>query len=96
MTHIEQLHLEAIEESKDHIDTLTGYVWGIKEAAAAKKSAEITENIACDFAKWLDDNYRYCGFGGDEVKKASYKLWFEEYLEYLKTKENEAKIHMVK
>jgi hypothetical protein len=91
MTHIEQLHLDAIT-SEVYIIQECGtdgqdQIEDIDKAAA--KSAEITENIACDFAKWLDDNYRYCGFGGDEVKKASYKLWFEEYLEYLKTKEND-------
>ena len=87
MTHIEQLHLEAINNSK--FKATYSPIPLIEKSVAAKKSAEITEQIACDFAKWLDDNYHYCGFGGDEVKKASYKLWFEEYLEYLKSKEND-------
>jgi hypothetical protein len=61
MKHIEQLHLDAMI---------------VKDLQAASRSAEITENIACEFAKWLDDY---------QLSDYQYKLLFQEYL---KTKEN--------
>jgi hypothetical protein len=48
MTHIEQLHLDAMI---------------VKDLQAASKSAEITQRIAIEFAEWLDDyqlsDYQY-------------------------------------
>ncbi len=91
MKHIEQLHLDAIEESMDWIDTLNGWVWGIKKEAAAAKSAEITENIACEFAEFISNHRldfhpstrRFIRL--DIVKPYTAKELFQEYL---KTKEN--------
>lgn len=93
MTHIEKQHLDAIEESQDWI--VNEIVWGIKEKIAAKKSAEITENISIEFAEWITSKYflQYAG-----------KLWASDlpiysgcsystkelFQEYLKSKENDA------
>jgi hypothetical protein len=95
MTHIEQLHLEAIEESKDYIDTVTAYAmpvfaWGVKEEAAAFKSAEITENIACEFAIFFNGlmpmNCKQIMRRQDLSDEQKVKLVFKKYL---KTKEND-------
>jgi hypothetical protein len=83
MTHIEQLHLDAINDTEYELIKHSA-IYQIDKDKAAAKSAEITENIACEFAKWLDDY---------QLSDYQYKLLFQEYL---KTKENEAKIHMVK
>jgi len=76
MTHIEQLHLDAI----------------------TSKSAEITENIACEFAEWLNDN-SYCWnwyykkytrfWMAHPIPKLYMKTTKELFQEYLKTKEND-------
>lgn len=79
MTYIEQLHLDAIE-SKVHLS----YRFGKGNAVAgtykaASKSAEITEQIACEFAQWVDRN-----------KFNIFNLSFKElFQEYIKSKENE-------
>jgi len=65
-----------------------------------KKSAEITENIACEFADWLVDiksSIAYNVTMNDETCLRLYKKSTKElFQEYIKTKENEAKIHLVK
>ena len=48
MTHIEKLHLEAINNSK--FEAPYSPIPQIAENVAAKKSAEITEQISCEFA----------------------------------------------
>lgn len=93
MTHIEQLHLEAIANS-------LYFVFGIPqidENKAAKKSAEITEQVACDFVEWIS---RFCYIDWD-VKDKMYFLYPIPYdgeaiydvkklfQEYLKSKEND-------
>jgi hypothetical protein len=104
MTHIEQLHLDAIEESKDYIDTTSlAYVWGIKEKEAAFKSAEITENIAIGFVEWLTKIEAYpC------INRELNGLWVmhpqdpknytpkELFQEYLKTKEIGINVNQLK
>lgn len=74
MTHIEQLHLDAIQKDKTVRKHLCVNDWGTSdlEITVAKKSAEITKQIACDFMDWYWDS-------GTE------KL----FQEYLKSKENE-------
>lgn len=75
MTYIEKLHSEGMyfvdstksEESRKYYKI--------------KKSAEITENIAIEFAQWVDRN-----------KFNIFNLSFKElFQEYLKSKENEQK-----
>jgi hypothetical protein len=75
MNYIEQLHLDAINNA----EFVAAYspIPLIEKSIASKKSAEITENIACEFAKWLDDY---------QLSDYQYKLLFQEYL---KTKEND-------
>ena len=55
MTHIEQLHLEAIQKDKTVRKQLCVNDWGTSdlEITVSKKSAEITEQIACEFAECL-------------------------------------------
>jgi len=50
-----------------------------------KKSAEITENIAIEFAEWLDNNSDEPQF---HLVQWTYKSMFQEYL---KTKENDTR-----
>ena len=72
MTYIEQLHLDAM-----------GWVTTIQ---AAKNSAEITEQIACDFQEWINNvqDKMYYEYDG----KAIYNVK-ELFQEYLKSKEND-------
>jgi hypothetical protein len=65
----------------------------------SKWQSEITENIACEFAEFIS-NHRLDfqpstlgRFIGLDMKSYTAKELFKEYL---KTKENEAKIHLVK
>jgi hypothetical protein len=90
MTHIEKLHLDAIT-SEVYIIEEYGQDQIADADKAAIKSAEITEKIAIEFAEWLLCNviFNYSG------KYRGYSN-IELFKEYLKTKENEAKIHMVK
>jgi|688.fasta_scaffold190644_5 hypothetical protein len=78
MTHIEQLHLDAMI---------------VKDLQAASKSAEITENIAIEFAQWIKT---YCIVDWDVADRRVYifdnKFFYGEkelFQEYLKTKEND-------
>ena len=48
MTHIEQLHLDAIYGS---------ILAGPKAITAAEAAAEITENISCEFMDWYWDKF---------------------------------------
>lgn len=50
MTHIEKLHLEAID---NNICSESNYSRILGKNEAASKSAEITEQIACGFAEWV-------------------------------------------
>ena len=71
MTHIENLHLEAIPDI---------FAWHLGKSLPefiASKSAEITEQIAIDFAEWLDM---------DEGEGTTNKELFQEFL---KSKEND-------
>jgi hypothetical protein len=85
MNKLEQLHLEAIKMNT-YPDSLWGdnYVAGVD--AAASKSAEITGQIACEFAEWLGlntiqtDNYLFQHNG---IEKTIEEL----FQEFLKTKQ---------
>lgn len=52
MNKIEQLHLEAIQNSNSE-SYYPEYMVYFSEETAASKSAEITEQIAIEFAEWL-------------------------------------------
>jgi len=83
MTHIEKLHLEAIQNDKSVRKQLCVNDFGTSklEMIVAEKSAEITEQIAIEFAQWVDRN-----------KFNIFNLSFKElFQEYLKSKENEQK-----
>lgn len=80
MTHIEQLHLDAINNAK--FKASYSPIPQISESIAVSKSAEITENIAIEFAEWLDNNSDEPQF---HLVQWTYKSMFQEYL---KTKEN--------
>ena len=95
MEHIEQLHLDAIT-SEVYIIQECGtdgqdQIEDIDKAAA--KSAEITENIAIEFAQWIKT---YCIVDWDVADRRVYifdnKFFYGEkelFQEYLKTKEND-------
>lgn len=96
MTQIEQLHLEAI----DNAEFIAAYapIPLIEKSVAAKKSAEITEQIACEFVEWLDDN-SYCWNWYYKkytkyrkilpIAESDLKTTKQLFQEYLKSKENE-------
>jgi len=79
MNKIVQLHLDAIEESKDYC--VVG-VWKVIDDVAASKSAEITEQIAIEFAEWLIKELVLSSHG----KFLSYTPK-ELFQEFLKTKQ---------
>ena len=77
MTHIEKLHLEAINNSK--FEAHYSPIPQIAENVAAKKSAEITEQIAIEFVLWIYYNEEWVSTKTNE----------ELFQEYLKSKEND-------
>ena len=92
MTHIEQLHLDAIT-SEVYIIEKYGQNQIADADKAAAKSAEITENIAIEFAQWIKT---YCIVDWDVADRRVYifdnKFFYGEkelFQEYLKTKEND-------
>jgi hypothetical protein len=90
MTHIEQLHLEAIT-SEVYIITEYGQDQIADADKAAIKSAEVTENIACEFAEWIN-NRGYTLVANSFFKSLidlNGKSTKELFQEYLKTKEND-------
>lgn len=93
MTHIEKLHLEAID---NNICSESNYSRILGKNEAASKSAEITEQISCEFVEWLTKIEAYpC------INKEFNGLWVmhpqdpknytpkELFQEYLKSKEND-------
>lgn len=103
MTHVEQLHLEAIESNvyirqeygEDRQDDNSSIA---NISKAASKSAEITEQISCEFAEWLDDNSYWWNWYYKKFTKyrkilpiaeSDLKTTKELFQEYLKSKENE-------
>lgn len=90
MTYIEKLHLEAID---NNICSESNYSRILGKNEAASKSAEITENIAIEFAEWAS---KY-----DWVFMADRNYWVNDdsrlhpkttkqlFQEYLKSKEND-------
>lgn len=54
---IEQLHLDVIQSDKYIRTQLCVNDWGTSnlEEAVAKRAAEITKNVAIDFAVWLNN-----------------------------------------
>jgi hypothetical protein len=88
MTHIEQLHLDAINNA----EFLAAYspIPLIEKSIASKESAEITENIACEFAIFFSGvmpmNCKEIMRRLDLPNEEKVKLVFKEYL---KTKEND-------
>lgn len=90
MTHIEQLHLEAINNSK--FEAPYSPIPQIAVRVAARKSAETTEQISCEFAEFIS-NHRLDfqpstngAFIGLDMKRYTPKELFQEYL---KSKEND-------
>ena len=92
MTHIEQLHLEAINDSK--FKATYSPIPQIKESMLVKQSAEITEQIACEFQEWINS---FCYIDWDVQDKMYYEVPSgkaiydvkELFQEYLKSKEND-------
>lgn len=84
MTHIEQLHLDAINNA----EYIAAYslIPLIEKSVVSKKSAEITEQIACDFIAWVERNKLDSSGKYLHLFHLSYKDLFQEYL---KSKENE-------
>ena len=74
---LEEQHLEAIEQSKHWVEGLFSTYWGIEEKVAACKSAEITQQIAVEFA---DFYVSYCNKHGQTHSE-------EVFEEFLKTKQ---------
>lgn len=88
MTHIEQLHLDAIDSEVYIAYRLyEDRVVGTDEAA--KKSAEITKQIAIEFAEWLMDIKSSIAYGDETCTRLYKKSTKELFQEYLKSKENE-------
>jgi hypothetical protein len=89
MTHLEQLHLDAIT-SEVYIIEEYGQDQIADADKAAAKSAEITENIACEFAIFFNGlmpmNCKQIMRRQDLSDEQKVKLIFREYL---KTKEND-------
>ena len=94
MTHIEQLHLDAIKYEEVSCMTQDGeYIEFVENSNyydVAVKSAEITEQIAIEFGKWISDN---CYEDFDLKDKMFYSYegeWFynikDLFEEFLKTK----------
>lgn len=82
MTYIEKLHLEAIDKSEVNINPSDDdNIWVTDKNLSAKKSAEITKNIAIEFVMWIYYNEEWVSSKTNE----------ELFQEYLKSKENEQK-----
>ena len=92
MTHIEQLHLEAIQKDKEIRKYLCENDFGTSklEIIVAKKSAKTTKNIAIEFAIFfsgvMPKNCKEIMRRLDLPNEEKVKLVFKEYL---KTKEND-------
>jgi hypothetical protein len=76
MTHIEQLHLEAINDTEYELIKHSA-IYQIDKDKAASKSAAITKQIAIEFAKFIDDNSDEPQF---DLVQWTYESWFEEFL----------------
>lgn len=92
MNTIEKLHLEAIE-SEVFVDT-KGYDnhFVADTELASSKSAEITEQVAVEFAEWCVNSPFHYYFNGDiwvwgNSRTQEYFTTKELYQEFLKTKE---------
>lgn len=85
MTHIEKLHLEAID---NNICSESNYSRILGKNEAASKSAEITEQIACGFAEWIERKKLDSSGKHLHILRLLPKELFQEYL---KSKENEQK-----
>jgi hypothetical protein len=81
MNYIEQLHLDAINDTEYELIKHSA-IYQIDKDKAAKKSAEITKKIAIEFAEWLLGNviFNYSG------KYRGYSN-IELYQEFLKSKQ---------
>ena len=87
MTHLEEKHYDAINSE---FDTVQGV--GYNKRKSAKNCAQITEQIAIEFAEWVDDNYyvqiNFASNGKNhiwtdgEVEKTTKEL-FNEFLQSL-------------
>jgi hypothetical protein len=92
MTHIEKLHLDSLKEAarEKEADTERAFLRGGFHQWLYKKSAEVTENIACEFAIFFNGkmpmNCKEIMRRQDLPNEEKVKLVFKEYL---KTKENE-------
>jgi hypothetical protein len=91
MNKLEELHLNNIEESKyvlDKCEIEEGIGWAVSKEETATKSAEITEQIAIEFAEWLtreDSPYAVLYGGsperwGGESEDFTTKQLFQEFL----------------
>lgn len=90
MNKIEQLHLDAINEYESEMIKHSA-IYVIDKEKAASKSAEITEQIAIEFAEWLTrgDSPYTAMYGGnerwltDDAEFTNKELFYE----FLKTKQ---------
>jgi hypothetical protein len=100
MTHIEKLHLDSLKEAarEKEADTERAFLRGGFHQWVYKKSAEVTENIAIEFADWLNNN-SYC-WNWYYKKYTKYRIVLpipesdlkttkDLFQEYLKQKEND-------
>jgi hypothetical protein len=89
MNKLEQLHLEAIK-----MNTYPDSLWGANYVAgvdiAASKSAEITEQIAVEFAEWIADSKKHgwCKQLYEAMIVNKVKTTKELFQEFLKTKQD--------
>ena len=90
MNKLEQLHLDAIENNLEWLDKSKD-----KYSEAASKSAEITEQIAIEFAVWCAKNYvpillskeLKCWQKDNYQNKERFYSTQELFQEFLKTKQ---------
>ena len=76
MNKLEQMHLEAIEKSEVNINPSDDdNMWITDKNVAAKKSAEITEQIAVEFVNWL-----WREIPEQAMAQESWKHWWNEWL----------------
>jgi hypothetical protein len=88
MTHIEQLHLEAIQKDKEIRKYLCENDFGTSklEIIVAKKSAKITRSIAIDFAEWLIGIKSSIAYNDETCLRLYKKSTKDLFQQYLKTK----------
>lgn len=91
MNKIEQLHLDAIEDSYHTVYVNMNEVEEVNNNLAASKSAEITKQIAIEFQQWVEDDcFKVIGttkYRIGTLDKSSIEYSIEElFQEFLTTK----------